>query len=138
MGYVFDEYTGEKYDESGEYLKIIQRYKSKKKCAGCPHREECYKGKGENKTVSRNTVLDEFYAVVDENLSSEFGKELKKQRSIQAEGAFGVIKEDMKFTRFTRRGIENVKMEYLLVCIGYNFKKYHKFRLKEEKKQLVN
>lgn len=92
-------------------------------CAGCPHRKECYKGKGENKTVSRNAVLDEFYAAVDENLSSEFGKELKKQRSIRAEGAFGVIKEDMKFTRFTRRGIENVKMEYLLVCIGYNFKK---------------
>ncbi|WP_172473115.1 transposase, partial [Thomasclavelia cocleata] len=67
-------------------------------------------------------VLDEFYAVVDENLSSEFG----------------VIKEDMKFTRFTRRGIENVKMEFLLVCIGYNLKKYHKYRLKKEKKQPVN
>ncbi|WP_341462172.1 transposase, partial [Thomasclavelia cocleata] len=90
------------------------------------------------KTVSRNAVLDEFYAVVDENLSSEFGKELKKQRSIQAEGAFGVIKEDMKFTRFTRRGIEKVKMEYLLVCTGYNLKKYHKYRLRETKKQQIN
>lgn len=29
----------------------------------------------------------------------------KKQRSIQTERAFGVIKEDMKFTRFTRRGL---------------------------------
>ena len=138
MEHVFDEYTGERYDESGEYLKIIQRYKSKNTCAGCPHREECCKGKGENKTVSRNAVLDEFYAVVDENLSSEFGKELKKQRSIQAEGAFGVIKEDMKFTRFTRRGIEKVKMEYLLVCTGYNLKKYHKYRLRETKKQQIN
>ena len=138
MEHVFDEYTGERYDESGEYLKIIQRYKSKNTCAGCPHREECCKGKGENKTVSRNAVLDEFYAFVDENLSSEFGKDLKKQRSIQAEGAFGVIKEDMKFTRFTRRGIEKVKMEYLLVCTGYNLKKYHKYRLRETKKQQIN
>ncbi|MCR1961194.1 transposase [[Clostridium] cocleatum] len=48
------------------------------------------------------------------------------------------MKEDMKFTRFTRRGIENVKMEFLLVCIGYNLKKYHKYRLKKEKKQPVN
>lgn len=135
---MFDEYTGEKYDESGEYLKIIQRYKSKNTCAGCPHRKECYKGKGENKIVSRNVILDKLYAAVDDNLSSEFGRELKKERSIQAEGAFGVIKEDMKFTRFTRRGLANVKMEFLLVCIGYNLKKYHKYRLKEEKKELVN
>lgn len=72
------------------------------------------------------------------NLSSEFGKELKKQRSIQAEGALGVIKEDMNFTRFTRRGLSNAKMEFLLVCLGYNFKKYHKNRIREKKKQLIN
>ena len=69
------------------------------------------------------------------NLSTEFGKELKKQRSIQAEGAFGVIKQDMKFIRFTRRGIENAKMEFLLVCLGYNLKKFHLHRLKEMKKE---
>ena len=40
------------------------------------------------------------------NLSTEHGKELKKQRSIQAEGAFGVIKQDMEFIRFTRRRLE--------------------------------
>ena len=79
---------------------------------------------------------------VDENLSSEFGKELKKQRSIQVEGAFGVIKQDMKFTRLKRRGLRNAKMEFLIVCLGYNFKKYHKYRLKQEKekkkKELIN
>lgn len=79
MGNVFDEYVGENYDESGEYLKITQRYKSKNTCEGCPHRDECYKGKGENKTVSRNAVLDEFYAVVDETLSTEFRKEQKNK-----------------------------------------------------------
>ncbi|WP_143050750.1 transposase, partial [Thomasclavelia cocleata] len=42
------------------------------------------------------------------------------------------------FTRFTRRGIEKVKMEYLLVCTGYNLKKYHKYRLRETKKQQIN
>lgn len=71
------------------------------------------------------------YGKVDENLSTEFGKELKKQRSIQVEGAFGVIKQDMKFTR---RGLRNAKMEFLIICLGYNLKKYHKYRLKEEKK----
>lgn len=74
------------------------------------------------------------YGKVDENLSTEFGKELKKQRSIQVEGTFGVIKQDMKFTRFTRRGLKNAKMEFLIVCIGYNLKKYHKYRLRQENK----
>ena len=78
-------------------------------------------------------MLDEFYAAVDENLSTEFGKELKKQRSIQAEGTFGVIKQDMKFVRFSRRGVENAKMEILIVCLGYNFKKYHNYRIRKEK-----
>ncbi len=83
-------------------------------------------------------VLNEFYAEVDENLSTDFGKELKKQRSIQVEGAFGVIKQDMKFTRFTRKGLRNAKMEFLIVCIGYNLKKYHRYRLREMEKGLLN
>ena len=79
-------------------------------------------------------MLEEFYMTVDQNLSTEQGKELKKQRSIQVEGAFGVIKQDMKFTRFRRRGLQNAKMEFLIVCLGYNLKKYHKYRLKQDKK----
>jgi hypothetical protein len=34
--------------------------------------------------------------VVKQNLASPLGIELRTQRSIQVEGAFGVIKEDMK------------------------------------------
>lgn len=82
--------------------------------------------------------MEQFYEEVDKNLATETGKELKKQRSIQAKGVFGVIKQDMGFTRFTRRGMENVKMEFLLVCIGYNFRKYHKYRLRNEKERKLN
>ena len=85
--------------------------------------------------MSRDVVLNEFYGEVDKKLSTEYGKELKKQRSIQVEGAFGVIKQDMGFTRFKRRGLKNVKMEFLIVCLGYNLKKYHQYRLKKEKEK---
>ena len=78
-----------------------------------------------------------FHEYVDITLGSEFGKELKKQRSIQVEGAFGVIKEDMGFTRFRRRGMKGVTMEFLLVCLGYNLKKYHMYRLRQEKKNAL-
>ena len=106
---------------------------SQEECSGCPRKSECCKSKSGRKILSRDVVLNEFYQKVDENLSTEYGKELKKQRSIQAEGAFGVIKEDMKFTRFTRRGLKNAKMEFLLVCLGYNLKKFHQYRLKNQK-----
>ena len=33
---------------------------------------------------------------VDENLGTEEGKEMKKQRSIQSEGTFGIIKQNME------------------------------------------
>ena len=96
------------------------------------------RGRKGYKTVSRDVVLNEFYAEVDKNLSTEQGKEMKKQRSVQAEGAFGVIKQDMKFTRFTRRGLKNTRMEFLLVCIGYNLRKYHNYRIKNKKKLVIN
>lgn len=132
-GLVFDKNISDTYDESGDYLRIKQKMTSKENCEGCLHMEECCRNRKHQKVLTRDVILDEFYSVVDENLSTEFGKELKKQRSIQVEGAFGVIKQDMKFVRFSRRGLENAKMEFLIVCIGYNFKKYHNYRLKKEK-----
>ena len=132
-GLVFDQNIEDIYDERGEYLKIKQRMTSQESCEGCPYMEECCRSRKHRKIVTRDVVLDEFYAVVDENLSTEFGKELKRQRSIQVEGAFGVIKQDMGFVRFTRRGLKNAKMEFLIVCLGYNLRKYHNYRLRKEK-----
>ena len=137
-GYVFNQYVNEKYNEDGKYLRIVQLYENKQRCSGCQFKEKCLKGRKEYKTLSREVVLNEFYAEVDKNLSTKQGKEMKKQRSIQAEGAFGVIKQDMRFTRFTRRGLKNTKMEFLLVCIGYNLRKYHNYRIRKQKKKIIN
>lgn len=65
------------------------------------------------------------------NLTSELGIELRVQRSIQVEGAFGIIKEQMGFRRFKRRGTQNVKFEFMLIAIGYNLAKLHskKYRI---------
>ncbi len=132
-GLVFDSHAGEKYEESGEYLRIKQKMTSSESCEGCPYMEECCRSRKHRKVLTSDTVLEEIYTIVDEKLSTEFGKELKKERSIQAEGAFGVIKQDMGFVIFTRRGLENAEMEFLIVCLGYNFKKYHSYRLKKER-----
>ena len=47
-------------------------------------------------------------------------------RSIQVEGAFGVLKEDYGFRRFLLRGKKNVKTEFLLLCFGFNINKLHR------------
>lgn len=46
-------------------------------------------------------------------------------RSIQSEGTFGIIKQDRFYKRIVRKGIKSVKLEILLVSIGFNLKKYH-------------
>jgi hypothetical protein len=46
-------------------------------------------------------------------------------RSIQVEGAFGVIKVDSGFRRFLMRGKNNVRTDFLLVSMGYNITKLH-------------
>ena len=43
-----------------------------------------------------------------ENITTSKGVELRMNRSIQVEGAFGVLKQDYGFRRFLTRGVENV------------------------------
>ncbi|WP_081669478.1 transposase, partial [Lachnospira multipara] len=67
------------------------------------------------------------------NLESIQGALLRMNRSIQAEGTFGIIKNDRWYKRIVRKGIKSVKLEVLLVSIGHNLYKYHnkKLRLQE-------
>ena len=60
-----------------------------------------------------------------ENIVSEEGTLLRVNRSIQVEGAFGVLKNDYGFNRFLTRGKTSVKTEFLLLCFGYNLNKLH-------------
>ena len=84
---------------------------------------------GKTKEINDENIA--YQKEVIENLTSELGIELRVQRSIQVEGAFGVIKEQMAFRRFKRRGIQNVKFEFYLIAIGYNLAKLHnkKYRI---------
>ena len=50
-------------------------------------------------------------------------------RSIQAEGAFGVIKQDYGFRRFLTRGKKNITTEFILVSFAYNINKLHQKKL---------
>jgi len=93
-------------------------------CCGCPHKEKCTKANGNKRLyVSKNFISkrQESY----ENIMSETGIQYRMNRSIQVEGAFGVLKHDYDFQRFLLRGKTKVKLEILLLCLGYNINKLH-------------
>jgi transposase len=108
--------AGNFYDEQGE--KLIFLWHSKKG-------HDVYEVPSSKRRVDINEELWALQKEARENLTSELGIELRIQRSIQVEGAFGIIKEQMKFRRFKRRGIQNVKFEFMLIAIGYNLAKLH-------------
>ena len=59
------------------------------------------------------------------NLCSIQGALLCMNRSIQAEGTYGIIKNDKAYKRIRRRGLKNVMLELTLICCGFNLCKYH-------------
>ena len=129
---VFDQYEKDVCrNTAGGNLTITQIYYEKDKCEGCPFRKECLQNPDGYRRYSRNVIRDEMWETVNQELSTEEGIQMKTQRSVQVEGAFGVIKQDFGFTRFHRKGMKNVKMEFLLVCLGYNLKKFHIYRLRQ-------
>ena len=94
-------------------------------CSGCPYAKKCKKT-DKNRTVRINKELTSMHQEVIENLESIHGALLRMNRSIQAEGTFGIMKSDRWYKRIVRRGIHSVKLEVLLVAIGHNLYKYQK------------
>ena len=100
-------------------------------CNSCPKKKDCTRAKGNRKiTVSKDFI--HLRNSSRERISSELGTTLRINRSIQVEGAFGVLKQDYGFRRFLRRGTNNVFTETLLYAFAYNINKLHnkKFRNK--------
>ena len=102
-------------------------------CKDCPVKEKCIRQKKTDKTpledrVKRLNVSKYFIAqreAMEEKISTEEGILLRVNRSIQAEGVFAMIKEDMNFRRFMMRGKKNVNVEWHLVSMAYNILKLH-------------
>lgn len=94
-------------------------------CSGCPYAERCKKTP-HNRRISLNRELTKVHAEVIGRLTDTRGFLLRRNRAIQAEGTFGVMKNDREYDRIVRRGMDSVKMEVFLVSIGFNLYKYHR------------
>ena len=101
-------------------------------CHGCPFKTKCIKGnhcktpmEDRQKVLYVSKKMKEKRQETLKRITSEYGTQLRMNRSIQAEGSFADIKEDMGFRRYLYRGKENVTAQSILLAIGYNMKKLH-------------
>ena len=124
-----------------EKKKIVEGYVPKvtihyrnEHCEGCPVREKCTKS-AKGRTVQITPKLEKYHEGIDEYLRSEEGKRDTANRSIQAEGAFGDIKENFGYERIRRRGLESISMEIGFAVLGHNLRAYHNRKQKMDKKE---
>lgn len=118
----FDYYHRKKYKDG-----VLYRF------TGCSNCNYSYKCKAKLKEENRNSdyryyeLIPKYELLKEEvrnNLLSPKGIEIRINRSIQVEGTFGQIKNNMNYDRIRRRGLESVSCEFMLMCLGVNIRRY--------------
>ena len=101
-------------------------------CKDCPYKKECIKGNNckipieeRNKVLSVAKTFLKYREEDLERILSDEGILLRINRSIQAEGSFGEMKQDMQFRRYLSRGTSNVLAESVLLAMAKNVNKLH-------------
>ena len=142
------------YNELGDYYtcknnkkltvnKIVNRksttgYISKKTiytckdCSNCNYKSKCIKGHNcktpleeRTKNLETSKLFNELRKDNLKRIVSEEGCKLRMNRSIQVEGSFGEIKQDMGFRRYLSKGKNNVLAESILLAMAHNVNKLH-------------
>ena len=114
-------------DKYSKHDVIVSHYRCED-CTGCPRRAECCKAADPDKPkeLRIRKQYEQKRAISEANIMTEEGILLRLCRSIQVEGAFGLLKNDFGFRRFLTRGKRNVRTELFLLGMGFNLKKLWK------------
>jgi transposase len=96
-------------------------------CAGCPLRTECTRAAYRSVVVLDNEPL---LAAMEAKTSSPSGRKAGRMRRCTVEPVFGVLKEQLGFRRFSLRGLAKAQGEFALLCIAFNLKKLHRWRIR--------
>ena len=102
----------------GEYRKYMAQ-----DCSKCPIKGVCTKAKG-NRIYEVNLNLMKQKKLVRELLTSERGLEHRSKRPIEPEAVFGQIKYNSGFKRFRLKSIPKVSVEFGLIALAHNLRKY--------------
>lgn len=112
--------TSKHHTENG-YLTERRFYESAH-CETCPLKPQCTKAEG-NRHIQVSFKLREYQRQAKNNLTSQQGIALRKQRSTDVETSFANIKHNMAFRRFMLRGLKKVEIEWGLLAIAHNMRK---------------
>lgn len=101
-------------------------------CSNCPHKSSCIKANNcktpledRVKNLETSKLFNRQRKDCLERILSKEGCQLRMNRSIQAEGSFGELKQDMGFRRFLCKGKNNVHAESILLAMAHNINKLH-------------
>ena len=101
-------------------------------CSSCAYKSKCIKGHNCKTPLEervKNLETSKLFNMLrKENLEriiSEEGCKLRMNRSIQAEGSFAEIKQNMGFRRYLSKGKKNVLAESVLLAMAHNINKLH-------------
>lgn len=101
-------------------------------CSNCGYKSSCIKGNNSKTPLEQRTKKLETSKNFNrqrkedlERIISEEGCILRINRSIQVEGSFAQVKQDMGFRRFMCRGQNNVLAESILLAMALNINKLH-------------
>lgn len=123
-GYIVELETRHSKKKNSKFFEI-------KGCNSCVFKDYCkrwMKRKDEDYKIFEVEIeLQKQINQSEKNLLSPKGIELRINRSIQVEGTFGMIKQDMSFDRFTRTSLEKVSAEFMMICLGLNIRKLFKY-----------
>jgi len=131
--YELGEISGEMIFIDGTKIEVSEKniYQCEE-CSGCPYKKECIKGNNcktpmeeRNKVLSVAKTFLKYRKEDLERILSEEGILLRINRSIQVEGSFGELKQDMQFRRYLSRGTSKVLAESVLLAMAKNVNKLH-------------
>ena len=106
-------------------------------CTGCPLRGMCYKGKSDRRTIEVNHTANVFKRQARGLLTGERGLMHRSRRPIEPEAVFADIKFNHGFRRFHLKSSRKVAVEFGLVAMAHNLRKYAAILGKQSLKKTV-
>ena len=105
------------------YRSVLSVYRAAN-CTGCPLRGKCYRSRSDRRTIEVNHRSNSFKRQAGELLTSERGLMHRSTRPIEPVAVFGDIKFNHGFKRFRLKSNRKVKIEFGLVALAHNLRKY--------------
>ena len=100
----------------------VRTYECHWGCVSCPYRKSCIRSPKKNRYRKFEVMIGHHLnrQLAYERLSSDFGAEVRANRSIQVEGRFAFQKQQFGLRRFSSFGRARVFSEWIICCMAVN------------------